>query len=172
MSQQLEQPHPDPLADEPRLKPALRQPHNSGGIPGTIVIVACLGIDLALIMATTAVRTLISSELGESMALGAFYGILAAQVAMAAIWLGILASALYWMLLGMVMFSFTVLALLPEVKANPLYQALEVAKDERDVFMTDPIVAGAMAHSTVLSLPVVLEFLEPELARAVANLGR
>jgi iron complex transport system substrate-binding protein len=64
-----------------------------------------------------------------------------------------------------------VLELLPEVKSNPLYQSLDVAKEERDVFLTDPVVAGAMAHSTVLSLPVVLEFLEPELTRAVGNLA-
>jgi hypothetical protein len=113
MSSPFEHTRPDPLSDEPYLKPVAPQTRKTGGIPGTMVIVACLGIDLALIMATTAVRTLVTSELGESMALGAFYGILAAQIAMAAIWLGIMATALYWMLLGMVMFSFTVLALLP-----------------------------------------------------------
>ena len=65
-----------------------------------------------------------------------------------------------------------VLELLPEVRDNRLYRNLEVAKDDRDIFMTDPVVAGAMAHSSVLSLPVVLDFLLPELDRAVANLER
>lgn len=63
-----------------------------------------------------------------------------------------------------------VLELLPEVRNNPLYQNLAVAKDNRDIFMTDPVVAGAMAHSSVLSLPIVLDFLIPELTRAVGNL--
>jgi len=63
-----------------------------------------------------------------------------------------------------------VLELLPEVRDNRLYRNLEVAKDERDIFLTDPVVAGAMAHSSVLSLPVVLDFLLPELDRAVDNL--
>ena len=65
-----------------------------------------------------------------------------------------------------------VLELLPQVEDNPIYQSLDVATDERDIFMTDPLIAGAMAHSTVLSLPVVLEFLLPELTRAVGNLDR
>lgn len=63
-----------------------------------------------------------------------------------------------------------VLELLPEVKKNPIYRTLDVSKDKRDIFLTDPLVAGAMAHSSVLSLPVALEFLEPELTRAVGNL--
>lgn len=63
-----------------------------------------------------------------------------------------------------------VLELLPQVQNNPLYQNLAVAKDNRDVFMTDAVVAGAMAHSSVLSLPTVLDFLIPELTRAVGNL--
>lgn len=63
-----------------------------------------------------------------------------------------------------------VLALLPEVEENALYRTLDVAQDDRDVFLTDPVVAGAMAHSTVLSLPVVLDFLVPELTRAVGHL--
>ncbi|MEX1005480.1 MAG: hypothetical protein WD156_08930 [Acidimicrobiia bacterium] len=63
-----------------------------------------------------------------------------------------------------------VLELLPEVEENPIYQNLNVAKEDRDIFMTDPLVAGAMAHSTPLSLPVVLDFLVPELERAVSNL--
>ncbi len=63
------------------------------------------------------------------------------------------------------------ISLLPEIESNPLYVTLDVATDDRDIFMTDPVVAGAMAHSTVLSLPVVLDFLLPELSRAVDNLA-
>lgn len=64
-----------------------------------------------------------------------------------------------------------VLELLPEVENNAIYQTLDVATDDRDIFLTDPIVAGAMAHSSVLSLPAVLDFLIPELTRAVGNLA-
>lgn len=63
-----------------------------------------------------------------------------------------------------------VLELLPAVEDNAIYQQLDVAKEDRDVFLTDPVIAGAMAHADVLSLPVVLEALVPELSRAVANL--
>lgn len=62
------------------------------------------------------------------------------------------------------------LELLPEVRNNQLYQNLKVAKEGRDTFLTDPVVAGAMAHSSVLSLPVALGFLEPELTRVVGTL--
>ncbi|MGB0113446.1 MAG: ABC transporter substrate-binding protein [Ilumatobacteraceae bacterium] len=62
------------------------------------------------------------------------------------------------------------ITLLPEIESNVVYQTLDVAVDDRDIFMTDPIVAGAMAHSTPLSLPTVLDFLLPELTRAVANI--
>jgi iron complex transport system substrate-binding protein len=64
------------------------------------------------------------------------------------------------------------LQLLPAVQGNGLYQNLDVARDDRDIFLTDPEVAGAMAHATVLSLPVALDFLLPELDRAVANLQK
>jgi hypothetical protein len=56
-----------------------------------------------------------------------------------------------------------VFELLPEVESNPIYQTLDVAADERDAFITGTMIAGAMAHSTVLSPPVVLDFLLPEL---------
>jgi hypothetical protein len=113
MSSPLEQPRPDPLSDQPFVKPVRSHADKAGGIPGTLVIASCLAIDLALLVLTTVYRKPLGSDLVEAMALGALYGILTAQVAMAAIWLGIMATALYWMLLGMVMFSFTVLALLP-----------------------------------------------------------
>ncbi|MDQ2649422.1 MAG: iron-siderophore ABC transporter substrate-binding protein [Actinomycetota bacterium] len=56
---------------------------------------------------------------------------------------------------------------LPAVEANPLYQNLAVAREDREVFLDDPLIAAAMAHSSVLSLPVVLEALVPALADAV-----
>lgn len=62
------------------------------------------------------------------------------------------------------------LSQLPAVKENDLYTSLAVARDGREVFLTDPMVAGAMAHSSVLSLPVALEQLIPDLAAAVSKL--
>jgi iron complex transport system substrate-binding protein len=64
------------------------------------------------------------------------------------------------------------LSQLPAVEDNALYQGLAVAREDREVFLTDPVIAGAMAHATVLSLPVVLEELVPELAAAVARVDR
>lgn len=64
------------------------------------------------------------------------------------------------------------LSQLPAVKENPLYTTLQVAKDGREVFLTDPLVAGAMAHSSVLSLPYVLDHIVPELASAVAKVQK
>lgn len=63
------------------------------------------------------------------------------------------------------------IAQLPAVDANQLYQSLSVAREDREVFMGEPLVAGAMAHSTVLSLPIALDFLVPELATAVGRLS-
>lgn len=60
--------------------------------------------------------------------------------------------------------------LLDAIRSNALYQTLAVHTEGRDVFIDDPLIAAALAHSTVLSLPVVLDWLEPQLARAVANL--
>jgi iron complex transport system substrate-binding protein len=60
---------------------------------------------------------------------------------------------------------------LPAVDANPLYQTLAVAKDDREVFLRDPLIAAAMAHSTVLSLPIVLDALIPDLTAAVGRLS-
>ena len=61
---------------------------------------------------------------------------------------------------------------MPAVERNALYQGLAVAREDREVFLTDPVIAGAMAHSTVLSLPVVLDDLVPKLATAVAKVER
>lgn len=64
------------------------------------------------------------------------------------------------------------LSQMPAVENNALYQGLAVAREDREVFLTDPVIAGAMAHSTVLSLPVVLDELVPQLAAAVAKVDR
>lgn len=85
MSPHVERSRPKPLADEPYRKPAPPQAHKAGGIPGIRVIVCCLAIDLALILLTPAVGKLADSEPSESIALGALYGIIAAQIAMAVI---------------------------------------------------------------------------------------
>lgn len=61
---------------------------------------------------------------------------------------------------------------MPAVERNALYQGLAVAREDREVFLTDPVIAGAMAHSTVLSLPLVLDDLVPKLAAAVAKVQR
>ncbi len=63
-----------------------------------------------------------------------------------------------------------VLELMPAVEEHPIYEQLAVSIDDRDVFLVDPLIAGAMAHATALSLPTVLDFLVPELTRAVGNL--
>lgn len=61
---------------------------------------------------------------------------------------------------------------MPAVEKNALYQGLAVAREDREVFLTDPMIAGAMAHATVLSLPVALDDLVPKLAAAVARVDR
>jgi hypothetical protein len=113
MSPDVGQMPPDPLSDEPYCKPALRQARTTAGIPGIQVIVCCLAIDFALILLTPGVGKLVTSEFGESLALGALYGIVGAQFAMAAVWLGVMATALYWMLVGLVLFSIAILSFLP-----------------------------------------------------------
>jgi hypothetical protein len=47
------------------------------------------------------------------MAIGALYGIIAAQLAMVAIWLGVMATSLYLMMVAVALFSIAVLSLLP-----------------------------------------------------------
>ncbi len=53
------------------------------------------------------------------------------------------------------------------IKNNPLYQQLDVARQERDIFVEDKVLAGALAFISVLSLPFTLEKLVPMLAAAV-----
>lgn len=54
-----------------------------------------------------------------------------------------------------------------EIKNSPLYQQLDVAREGRDVFIQDKVVLGAIAWSTVLSLPLAINHLVPRLAAAV-----
>lgn len=54
------------------------------------------------------------------------------------------------------------------IEAKPLYPGLDVVRGGRVVYVDDPLLAGALAHATVLSLPTVLEALVPMLAAAVA----
>jgi hypothetical protein len=110
MSAHVESMGPDPLADELRRQPALPHARKAGGVPGIQVIVCCLAIDFLLIMLTPVVGKLVNSD---PVALGALYGIVAAQFAMAAIWLGVIATALYWMLAGLVLFCIAILTFLP-----------------------------------------------------------
>jgi len=52
------------------------------------------------------------------------------------------------------------------VEADPVYRQLDVAREGRDVFPSEPL-AGALSFSTPLSLPYALERLVPMLAAAV-----
>ncbi|SNS70325.1 hypothetical protein [Rhodococcoides kyotonense] len=55
------------------------------------------------------------------------------------------------------------------IRVIPTYQALNVAKDGRDVFVDDPIVSGAMTWGTVLSLPFAIDALVPRLSVAASR---
>lgn len=52
------------------------------------------------------------------------------------------------------------------IRSDPVYEQLAVAREGRDVFVTDPDVAGGLALISVLSLPFVIEKLVPQLAAA------
>jgi iron complex transport system substrate-binding protein len=54
-----------------------------------------------------------------------------------------------------------------EIRSESLYARLDVAREGRDVFVTDPDVAGGLALISVLSLPFVIERLVPMLTAAV-----
>lgn len=58
-------------------------------------------------------------------------------------------------------------AFVAALRANPLYQRLTAVREGRDVFVADEIVAGALTWSTVLSIPYVIDALEPVLVAAV-----
>jgi iron complex transport system substrate-binding protein len=53
------------------------------------------------------------------------------------------------------------------IESDPLYRRLDAVHEGRDVFVTDPDLAGALALISVLSLPYAIERLVPELAAAV-----
>lgn len=55
----------------------------------------------------------------------------------------------------------------PAIEKDPLYRILEVAREGRDVFIEAPVLAGAMAFISVLSLPIVVDELVPRLAAAL-----
>lgn len=54
-----------------------------------------------------------------------------------------------------------------ELGENELYQQLDVAREGRDIFLSDEVLSGALTWSTVLSLPFAIEKLAPMLAAAV-----
>lgn len=53
------------------------------------------------------------------------------------------------------------------IQSDPIYAQLDVAREGRDVFITDPDLAGGLALISVLSLPYVVDELVPKLAAAV-----
>jgi iron complex transport system substrate-binding protein len=53
------------------------------------------------------------------------------------------------------------------IQSDTVYARLDVAQEGRDVFVTDPDLAGGLALISVLSLPYVVEQLVPKLAAAV-----
>jgi iron complex transport system substrate-binding protein len=56
-----------------------------------------------------------------------------------------------------------------DIEGKPLYPQLDVVKDDRVLFIEDPLVSGALTWATVLSLPYALEHLVPDLADTVNN---
>jgi iron complex transport system substrate-binding protein len=59
----------------------------------------------------------------------------------------------------------------PEVQdqlaENRLYAGLRVAREGRDLFLTDPVLSGALTFSTVLSIPYAIEGLVPQIAATI-----
>jgi iron complex transport system substrate-binding protein len=54
-----------------------------------------------------------------------------------------------------------------ELADNRLYQQLDVAREDRAVFLEDEVLSGALTWGTVLSLPFAIDGLVPMLAAAV-----
>ena len=54
-----------------------------------------------------------------------------------------------------------------DLEDNKLYQQLDVAREGRDIFLSDEVLSGALTWSSVLSLPYVLDRIAPQLATAV-----
>lgn len=55
------------------------------------------------------------------------------------------------------------------VEDNPVYATLEVAEENRDVFVDEEELVAAMAYISVLSLPTAIELLVPKLAEVLAD---
>lgn len=55
------------------------------------------------------------------------------------------------------------------IDGSPVYRLLDVAREGRDVFIEDPLLAAAMAATSALSLPYVIDKLVPMLAAAVVS---
>jgi iron complex transport system substrate-binding protein len=56
-----------------------------------------------------------------------------------------------------------------QIEEKPLYDQLQVVQDGRVLYIEDPLVAGALTWSTVLSVPYALEQLVPHLAETVGG---
>lgn len=54
-----------------------------------------------------------------------------------------------------------------ELQDNELYQRLDIAREGRDIFLSDEVLSGALTWSTVLSIPYALDRLPSILAAAV-----
>ena len=54
-----------------------------------------------------------------------------------------------------------------QIEEDPLYRRLDVAREDRDIFVDDEVLAAALALISVLSLPLALDRLVPMLAAAV-----
>lgn len=54
-----------------------------------------------------------------------------------------------------------------ELAAHPIYPTLKVAREGRDLFLTDQVLVGALAFGSVLSLPFALDRIVPMLAAAL-----
>jgi iron complex transport system substrate-binding protein len=54
-----------------------------------------------------------------------------------------------------------------DLQDNEIYQQLDVAREGRDIFLSDEVLSGALTWSSILSLPYVLDRLAPQLAAAV-----
>ncbi len=53
-----------------------------------------------------------------------------------------------------------------ELADNEIYQRLDVAREGRDIFLSDEVLSGALTFATVLSIPYALDNLAPLLAAA------
>lgn len=54
-----------------------------------------------------------------------------------------------------------------DLRDNEIYQQLDVAREGRDIFLSDEVLSGALTWSSILSLPYALDRIAPQLAAAV-----